>query len=215
MPENMCLDFMKSVSTVLVVEELEPIVENELRVLSQKNSLDTEILGKDVLPRNGEFTVTMVENAVRNMVGEPAVVACDTCAAELPMRPPNLCAGCPHRGTYFAAKKVFGEDAVYSSDIGCYTLGILPPLQAADFLLCMGSSIPAGGGVAKASGQTAIAFIGDSTFFHSGLTGVANAVFNSHDILIVVLDNRTTAMTGHQPNPGVDKTVIEIGRAHV
>ncbi len=208
MPDNMCLDFMKSVSTVLVVEELEPIVENELRVLAQKNCLDIEILGKDVLPRNGEFDVTMVENVIRGMVGEPLKTACDTFASELPLRPPNLCAGCPHRGTYFAAKKVFGDDAVYSSDIGCYTLGILPPLQAADFLLCMGSSISAGGGVSKASGQTAIAFIGDSTFFHSGLTGVANAVFNNHDILLVVLDNRTTAMTGHQPNPGVDKTVI-------
>ncbi|MGL1861598.1 MAG: indolepyruvate ferredoxin oxidoreductase subunit alpha [Pseudodesulfovibrio sp.] len=208
MPETMCLDFMKSVKTVLVVEELEPIVENELRVLIQKNDLDTTILGKDVLPRNGEFTVTMVENAIREMVGITPKPPISCAHDELPMRPPNLCPGCPHRGTYFAAKKVFGDDAVYSSDIGCYTLGILPPLQAADFLICMGSSIPAGGGVAKASGQTAVAFIGDSTFFHSGLTGIANAVFNEHDILVVVLDNRTTAMTGHQPHPGVSKTVL-------
>jgi len=208
LPENMCLDFLKSVSRLLVVEELEPIMENELRVLAQKNDLDLEIMGKDVLPRNGEFTVTMVENCVRSILGEPAGEVASCTATELPMRPPNLCAGCPHRGTYFAAKKVFGDEAVYSSDIGCYTLGILPPLQAADFLLCMGSSISAGGGVAKASGQTVVAFIGDSTFFHSGLTGVANAVFNSHDVLLVVLDNRTTAMTGHQPNPGVDKTSI-------
>ena len=161
-----------------------------------------------MLPRNGEFTVTMVENAIREQLGEAPVPSCDCPLPELPGRPPNLCAGCPHRGTYYAARKVFGDDAVYSSDIGCYTLGILPPLQAADFLICMGSSISAGGGVAQASGQTVVAFIGDSTFFHSGLTGVANAVFNSHDVLLVILDNRTTAMTGHQPNPGVDKTVI-------
>jgi len=208
MPENMCLEFIKSVSKVLVVEELEPMIENELRVLAQKNKLDVEILGKDVLPRNGEFNVTMVEDVIRAQSGMAAVDTCDCTLPELPMRPPNLCAGCPHRGTYFAAKKVFGDDAVYSSDIGCYTLGILPPLQAADFLLCMGSSISAGGGAAKAADQTVVAFIGDSTFFHSGLTGVANAVFNEHDILLVVLDNRTTAMTGHQPHPGVDKTVI-------
>lgn len=208
MPERLCLDFMKSVKTLLVVEELEPVVENDFRVLAQKNKVDTEIIGKDVLPRNGEFTVTMVENAIREQAGEPVLPACECDLPELPMRPPNLCAGCPHRGSYFAAKKVFGEDAVYSSDIGCYTLGILPPLQAADFLICMGSSISAGGGVAKASGQTVVAFIGDSTFFHSGLTDVASAVFNKHDVLIVVLDNRTTAMTGHQPHPGVDKTVI-------
>lgn len=208
LPERLCLDFIKSVKKVLVVEELEPVLENDLRVLAQKNKLDVEISGKDVLPRNGEFHVTMVENAIREQVGEPVLPGCECSLPELPMRPPNLCAGCPHRGTYFAAKKVFGDDAVYSSDIGCYTLGILPPLQAADFLICMGSSISAGGGAAKAGGQTVVAFIGDSTFFHSGLTDIANAVFNSHDILAVVLDNRTTAMTGHQPHPGVDKTVI-------
>ncbi|CCH48212.1 indolepyruvate ferredoxin oxidoreductase subunit alpha [Pseudodesulfovibrio piezophilus] len=208
MPENLCLDFIKSVTKVLVVEELEPVVENEIRVLAQKNSLDVEIIGKDVLPRNGEFSVTMVENVICEMTGNPLVAQCACELPQLPVRPPNLCAGCPHRGTYFAAKKVFGDEAIYSSDIGCYTLGILPPLQAADFLLCMGSSISAGCGAAKAADQTVVAFIGDSTFFHSGLTGVANAVFNSHDILLVVLDNRTTAMTGHQPHPGVDKTIL-------
>nr|WP_321256044.1 indolepyruvate ferredoxin oxidoreductase subunit alpha [uncultured Pseudodesulfovibrio sp.] len=208
LPEKKCLDFIKSVKKILVVEELEPVVENEFRVLAQQNEVSIEILGKDVLPRFGEFSVTMVENVIRTILGEAPVEACDCDLPELPGRPPNLCAGCPHRGTYFAAKKVFGDDAVYSSDIGCYTLGILPPLQAADFLVCMGSSISAGGGVAKASGQTVVAFIGDSTFFHSGLSGVANAVFNQHDILLVVLDNRTTAMTGHQPNPGVDRTVL-------
>ncbi|MFH1913353.1 MAG: indolepyruvate ferredoxin oxidoreductase subunit alpha [Pseudomonadota bacterium] len=208
LPETMCLGFLSSVSRLLVVEELEPILENDLRVLAQKNGLDVEILGKDVLPRCNEFTVTMVEDAIYRLTGEAAPTR-DACPpAALPMRPPNLCAGCPHRGSYFAARKVFGDDAIYSSDIGCYTLGLLPPLKAADFLLCMGSSISAGGGAALASGKTVLAFIGDSTYFHSGLTGVANAVFNKHDVLIVVLDNRTTAMTGHQPHPGVDKTIL-------
>ncbi|WP_419787373.1 indolepyruvate ferredoxin oxidoreductase subunit alpha [Pseudodesulfovibrio sp.] len=208
LPENLCLDFMKSVDEVMVVEELEPVLENDLRVLAQKNKLSVEIYGKDILPRYGEFNVTMVENAIRARLGVAETPASDFEGAELPGRPPNLCAGCPHRGTYYAARKVFGDDAIYSSDIGCYTLGILPPLQAADFLVCMGSSVSAGSGMAKATGKTVLAFIGDSTFFHSGLTGVANAVFNKHNLLLVVLDNRTTAMTGHQPNPGVDKTVI-------
>ncbi|NDV18047.1 indolepyruvate ferredoxin oxidoreductase subunit alpha [Pseudodesulfovibrio sp. JC047] len=208
LPEKLCLDFLKSVDTVLVVEELEPVVEDEIRVLAQKNELSITIHGKDLFPRFGEFSVTLVENIIRRVLGKDPIESCDCDLPELPGRPPNLCAGCPHRGTYFAAKKVFGDDAVYSSDIGCYTLGILPPLQAADFLVCMGSSISAGGGVAQASGQTVVAFIGDSTFFHSGLSGVANAVFNQHDILLVVLDNRTTAMTGHQPNPGVDRTIL-------
>jgi len=144
--------------------------------------------------------------ALRGVLGLTQKQSCACVPEPLPNRPPNLCAGCPHRATYFAVRKVFGDAAVYSSDIGCYTLGILPPLKAADFLICMGSSISAGCGAAKAAGQTVVGFIGDSTFFHSGITGLVNAVFNRHDILVVILDNRTTAMTGHQPNPGVDKT---------
>ncbi len=113
------------------------------------------------------------------------------------------------------SEKVFGPDAVCSSDIGCYTLGILPPLNAADFLLCMGSSISAGSGAARAAGQTVVGFIGDSTFFHSGITGLVNAVFNQHNILLVVLDNSTTAMTGHQPHPGVETTALGSNPAQV
>ncbi len=211
LPENLVLNFIKGLEKVMILEELEPVLENDVRVLAQKNGLGLEIIGKnsDFLPLNGEYSVCLVENAVNRLL-DNAPASKDSCPGEegLPMRPPNLCAGCPHRGTYFAAKKVFGEDAVYSSDIGCYTLGILPPLQAADFLICMGSSISAGSGAAKASGQTVVAFIGDSTFFHSGVTGLINAVFNDHDVLLVIMDNRTTAMTGHQPNPGVDKTFI-------
>jgi len=124
------------------------------------------------------------------------------------MRPPNLCAGCSHRAAYFTVREVYGEEAYYSSDIGCYTLGLLPPLSAADFLLCMGASVSTGSGFATASGKTTVAFIGDSTFFHSGITGLINAVYNNHNILVVILDNRTTAMTGHQPHPGVDHTAI-------
>lgn len=101
---------------------------------------------------------------------------------------------------YYAVRKVFGDEAVYSSDIGCYTLGMVPPLRAADFLFCMGSSVSAGSGFAMVSDRPVVGFIGDSTFFHSGMTGLANAVFNKHDVLLVILDNGTTAMTGHQPN---------------
>jgi len=133
-----------------------------------------------------------------------------TCPAEegLPVRPPNLCPGCSHRSVYYAVRKVFGDEAIYSSDIGCYTLGILPPLSCADFLICMGSSVSAGSGMAKATGRPVVAFIGDSTFFHSGITGLVNAVFNRHNLLLVVLDNQATAMTGHQPHPGVPECVL-------
>ncbi len=208
LPENMALDFMKGLKKVIVIEELEPILENDLRVLAQEQKIDIEIQGKGLLPRTGEFNVTMVANALRAQVGEQTF-ECDSCIpSELPQRPPNLCAGCPHRATFFAARKVFGDDALYSSDIGCYTLGLLPPLSMADFLICMGSSISAGCGASVASDKPVVAFIGDSTFFHSGLTGLASAVFNNHDILLVILDNHTTAMTGHQPHPGVEKTIL-------
>ncbi len=127
----------------------------------------------------------------------------------LPDRPPNLCPGCPHRAMYYAVKialEELGVEGVFPTDIGCYTLGLLPPLSMADFLICMGSSITTACGIARATDQKVVAFIGDSTFFHAGLTGLANAVHNNHDVLLVILDNGTTAMTGHQPHPGVTLT---------
>jgi indolepyruvate ferredoxin oxidoreductase alpha subunit len=124
----------------------------------------------------------------------------------LPNRPPVLCAGCPHRSTFYAVRKALGNrEAVFSTDIGCYTLGINPPMSAADFLLCMGSSVGAAGGFSVSTKQKVVAFIGDSTLFHSGLPGIVNAVFNDHRYLLVVLDNGTTAMTGHQPHPGTGR----------
>jgi len=214
LPENLLASFMEGLTTLLVLEELEPVLETEIRALAQRRGLVLTILGKTPgpLPRFGEYGVALVAEALRELSGTAAPKADCACQAPqpapLPNRPPNLCAGCPHRATYVAVRKIFGDAAVYSSDIGCYTLGILPPLKAADFLVCMGSSISAGCGAAKAAGQTVVGFIGDSTFFHSGITGLVNAVFNRHDILVVILDNRTTAMTGHQPNPGVDKTTL-------
>lgn len=216
LPEKLVESFMRGLTTLLVLEELEPVVETEIRALAQRLGLTLTILGKTPgpMPRHGEFSVAMVAGALRSVLGLPAPQAACGCGvdpevplpAPLPNRPPNLCAGCPHRATYVAIRKIYGDSAVYSSDIGCYTLGILPPLKAADFLLCMGSSISAGSGAAKAAGQDVVAFIGDSTFFHSGITGLVNALFNRHNLLVCILDNRTTAMTGHQPNPGVDKT---------
>jgi indolepyruvate ferredoxin oxidoreductase alpha subunit len=125
----------------------------------------------------------------------------------IPQRPPTLCAGCSHRATYYEVRKAAAEmglETVYPSDIGCYTLGVLPPLSMADYLICMGSSTGTAGGFSKACDRKVVSFIGDSTFFHSGITGLINSVFNNHNMTLVILDNGTTAMTGHQPNPGVD-----------
>ena len=130
---------------------------------------------------------------------------------ELPQRPPTLCAGCSHRATYYAVKKAAeGMETIYPTDIGCYTLGFLPPLAMADFLVCMGSSTGTSCGFSKATGKKVIAFIGDSTFFHSGIPGLINAVFNNHNFTLVILDNGTTAMTGHQPHPGVDMKQLNL-----
>ncbi|MCF8038319.1 MAG: indolepyruvate ferredoxin oxidoreductase subunit alpha [Desulfohalobiaceae bacterium] len=207
-PEEILLDFLKGLKTVLVLEELEPFVEDTVRILCQKHGLDCRIKGKDqVLTRIGEYSTDLVGRALCSLKGQPPKET-ELCAQEpdLPGRPPNLCPGCSHRAVYYAARKVFGDQAISSSDIGCYTLGFLPPFKAADFLFCMGSSISGGTGVSRVQDQPVIAYIGDSTFFHSGITGLINALHNGHDILVVILDNKTTAMTGHQPHPGVEQS---------
>ena len=195
---------------VLVLEEGEDLLEQDIRALAQKRGLTVVIDGKnDILTHQGEYSTTLVTRDLAQWLG----VSCNvqeprSAEPDLPGRPPNLCPGCSHRAVYYTVRQIFGDDAYYSSDIGCYTLGLLPPLRTADFLVCMGSSISAGSGFARASEKPVIAFIGDSTFFHSGMTGLANAVFNQHNVLMVILDNGTTAMTGHQPNPGMLQDVL-------
>lgn len=211
LPENLLTDFLSGCDTVLVLEELQPLLEQDLRALAQERDINVSIVGKGPdLTVFGEYSTGAVARALASVLGkEPTCAAASAVdVSRLPGRPPNLCAGCSHRAMYYAVRKVFGDEAVYSSDIGCYTLGMVPPLRAADFLFCMGSSISAGSGFSMVSDRPVIGFIGDSTFFHSGMTGLANAVFNKHDMLLVILDNGTTAMTGHQPNPGVAPTVL-------
>jgi indolepyruvate ferredoxin oxidoreductase alpha subunit len=130
-------------------------------------------------------------------------------APPMPVRPPILCAGCPHRGSFYAVKEAArGRKAVFSGDIGCYTLGNAMPLDMVDTCLCMGAGITMAQGINRVEPDTAnFAFIGDSTFFHGGVTGIINAVYNKSDIIVAVLDNSTTAMTGGQPHPGTGKTI--------
>lgn len=218
LPENLLADFMSGCDTVLVLEELQPLVEQDLRALAQERKIDVSIVGKGPdLTIFGEYSTGAVARALAAVLGKelPSADGAAIDVSRLPGRPPNLCAGCSHRAMYYAVRKVFGDEAVYSSDIGCYTLGMVPPLRAADFLFCMGSSVSAGSGFAMVSDRPVVGFIGDSTFFHSGMTGLANAVFNKHDVLLVILDNGTTAMTGHQPNPGVCTSVLGEGCNHL
>ena len=216
LPEKALEVFLRQVKTVLVLEEGEPLVEQALNALAHKLSLPVAVHGKqEPLSIFGEYSTLLIHDALAPLVDKNVPLGCGVNCMELPQRPPNLCPGCAHRSVFYAVRKLFGDEAYYSSDIGCYTLGILPPLGAADFLFCMGSSISAGSGFARSSGKPVVAFIGDSTFFHSGITGLVNAVFNRHNLLVVILDNGTTAMTGHQPNPGVVQDVLGDGCAHL
>ena len=209
MPKELCTRFLKQVDKVLVVEELEPVNENDLKSIAQESGITIPIKGKGVsgLSKLFEYDPGMVRKAIAEYFGvdytEPEMPDLSD-VPELPGRPPNLCAGCPHRATYYAIKQVYGPDAIYPTDIGCYTLGLLPPISMADLVICMGSSVSTGCGFSRATNQKVVSFIGDSTFFHSGITGLIDAVHNNHKFTLVILDNGTTAMTGHQPHPGVN-----------
>ncbi len=215
LPEKKLQAFIESCDTVLIVEEGEPLVEKDLKALANTKGITTKILGKGkYLTIFGEYSVKTISDTLLELVGK-SIEATEIAAQEpLPIRPPSLCPGCSHRSVFYSIRKVFGDDAYYSSDIGCYTLGMVPPLRMADFLFCMGSSVSAGGGFAL-NDKPVIGLIGDSTFFHSGVSGLVNAVFNKHNLIFVILDNGTTAMTGHQPNPGVRADVLGDYCAHI
>jgi indolepyruvate ferredoxin oxidoreductase alpha subunit len=210
MPAKIIKSFLKACDKVLVIEEGEPYMEEQIKAFAQEEGLTLPIRGKakDLFTRLYEFDPAQVRENIAKFFEVPYTPTAKTDISdvpEVPQRPPNLCAGCSHRATYYAVKKAAeGLGTIYPTDIGCYTLGVLPPLSTADFLLCMGSSVGTGCGFSTATDKKVISFIGDSTFFHSGIPGLVNAVFNNHNFTLVILDNSTTAMTGHQPNPGVD-----------
>ncbi len=218
LPRGLISQFLREVPRVLVVEELEPLLEMALRAQAQELGLKVQIYGKGVggLSRLYEYDPDRVRSALARVLSleeKEAEQERDEPSPweRLPDRPPVLCPGCPHRASYYALKLALGKEAentIFTTDIGCYTLGLLPPLSMADHLLCMGSSVGTAGGFAKATDQRVIAFIGDSTLFHAGLPAIVNAVHHGHKFLVVVLDNRTTAMTGHQPHPGLDFSAL-------
>ncbi len=219
-PENMMQRFLVGCEKVLVAEEGEPYLEEAARNSAQKVGLTLPIHGKGegLFSRLYEFNPLLVQQVLTTFFQLPFAPAVPIRTDDLPpvpARPPNLCPGCPHRATYGAVRAVFGDDAIYPSDIGCYTLGLLPPLRMGDFLIAMGAGVGSAGGFSRATGKKVVAFIGDSTFFHSGLSPLANAVYNKHDFLLVILDNGTTGMTGHQPHPGVDLAHQDLDRSPI
>jgi len=225
LPEKLIAEFLSRVERVLVVEELEPYLEEGLKTIAQARGLTLPIQGKadGLFSRLYEYQPALVRQVMAHYFGVSREAPTPPAPLELwegslPDRPPNLCPGCPHRAMYYAVKialKDLGLEGIFPTDIGCYTLGLLPPLSMADYLICMGSSISTAAGISRATGQTVVAFIGDSTFFHAGLTGLVNAVHNGHDFVLVILDNGTTAMTGHQPHPGVSLTPPGYPGVHV
>ena len=208
LPEKKIAEFAKGKKCIIVVEELEPFLEDQVLRIFAQNSITVPVYGKRTghLPRAWEFSPDSLAGISELVKVADLKTPMPRTEMKLPSRPPTLCAGCPHRGLYAAAKKASsGKDVVYCSDIGCYTLGVQPPFQTADFIICMGGGAGAAGGFDACTDQKAIAFMGDSTFFHSGVPPLVNALFNNHRIVMVILDNRTTAMTGHQPNPGTGR----------
>jgi indolepyruvate ferredoxin oxidoreductase alpha subunit len=216
LPEKLIGKFLGSHEKTIVVEELEPYMEMQVKAIAKDYAPSAEVFGKTrntYLPRQGELSTRMVASALAKITHRKLPIDFKKieakyleAAKDLPRRPPILCAGCPHRASFYAIRKVAGEKAIYATDIGCYALGIAPPLSVGDIMICMGASVGVGEGIWKATGRDTLAIIGDSTFLHAGIPGLINAVYNKHKIVVAVLDNMTTAMTGHQPHPGTGMT---------
>ena len=219
-PEQTTLDFATQYDAILVVEEGEPFIEEKLGALLKNSKPSTKIYGKLTgnLPRTGELSYSAVEIAMCALLGlnpeeipEQKVKVMEEAAKLLTPRVLTMCAGCPHRGAYYAAKKatrnVANAKYIAIGDIGCYTLGMYPPLRFMQDVFCMGASIGVANGVSKTGiDMPVLATIGDSTFYHAGIPALINATFNKANIKVMVLDNEVTAMTGYQPHPGCGET---------
>lgn len=212
-PESLAVQFLTGLDEVLCLEELDPVIERELTYLCGKYHLSTKIRGKlthDVAPAGENSCDSIIANLTAFLEWkQPEPLQLET-PPELPVRPPVLCAGCPHRASFFAVKEAMkGKKSVFCGDIGCYTLGNAMPLDMVDTCLCMGAGVNITQGIGKIEPDTAcFAFVGDSTFFASAITGMVNAIYNQANMTLIVLDNSTTAMTGHQPHPGTGKTMM-------
>ncbi|AFL95614.1 indolepyruvate ferredoxin oxidoreductase, alpha subunit 2 [Thermococcus cleftensis] len=226
-PYGLLEKFLDGLEKVLIVEELEPVVEEQVKTWAYDRGLRIPIHGKDLVPRIYEMTTRRAVEVIAKFLGLETPVnfeeidrKYEKVSKMVPPRPPSLCPACPHRNTFYAIKKAATPRAIFPSDIGCYTLGVLPPLKAVDTTVAMGGSIgiahglsiALNGSIAEEERKTGkekkviVATIGDSTFFHTGLPALANAIYNRSNVLIVVVDNLVTAMTGDQPNPGTGDT---------
>ena len=215
-PEQLAVEFLTGLEEVLCIEELDPVIERELIYIAGKYHLPVKILGKlsHHVKNSGENTRDSVLADIAAFMGrqlpEQGENGQAVPAPELPVRPPVLCAGCPHRASFYAVKKAMqGRKTIFCGDIGCYTMGNAMPLDMVDTCLCMGAGLGIAQGVGHIEPDTScFAFVGDSPFFAAAIPGVVNAVYNQAEMTLVVLDNSTTAMTGHQPHPGTGHTMM-------
>ncbi len=220
-PEKLAYEFLKNKEAVLCVEELDPVIERKLTYVAGKYNLPVKIYGKLTghVALAGENSIDSVKLSIEKMLGyklennaenKTENKTADADVPELPVRPPVLCAGCPHRASFYAVKQAMkGKKTIFCGDIGCYTLGNAMPLDMVDTCLCMGAGLGIAQGVGHIEPDTnCFAFVGDSTFFAAAITGVVNAVYNQANMTLIVLDNSTTAMTGHQPHPGTGRTMM-------
>ena len=213
-PEPFVLSALEGAEEVLCLEELSPYVEEQILKTAGRYHLALRVRGKldGAVPQNGELSTEKCAAILRDYLGlDTALSVLDTAGAPaLPPRPPVLCAGCPHRASFYAVKHAMkGRKAFFCGDIGCYTLGNAMPLDMVDTCLCMGAGITMAQGLSHLHPDAVcFAFVGDSTFFASGMTGVVNAVYNEANLILCVLDNSTTAMTGHQPHPGTGRNMM-------
>ena len=215
-PDKLALEFLTGLDEVLALEELDPVIESSLWDLIGREGLHVTVHGKrdSFVKPSGENTPEEIHEILAAFTGfsgntpEAAISLSDL--PSLPVRPPVLCAGCPHRASFYAVKKAMkGKKTIFCGDIGCYTLGNAKPLDMCDTCLCMGAGINIAQGVTRIEPDTsAFAFVGDSTFFASGITGAVNGFYNQANMTLVILDNSTTAMTGHQPHPGTGITMM-------
>lgn len=206
LPEEKIKKFIKNFKKVLIVEELEPYLEREVERLAKNVNPKLQVFGKDLLPETGELRPEYVIKAVSKFSNKKWKIS----QPKLPIFPkrfPQFCQGCPYWLIFRAIKKAVDiKKVIFGGEIGCYMLSFFPPFKLQDYLFCMGSSVGVGHGIKKSTNQKLISFVGDSSFFHSGIPAMINAVHNKSNPLIIVMDNSTTAMTGQQPHPGTNKT---------
>ncbi len=211
LPEEKIKAFLKPLKKVLVVEELEPFLEKEVERLAKEVNCKLEIFGKNLIPEIGESKPEIVASAIAKLVGKKLDIRNSKLEISVPKRLPQLCPGCPYWLVVSAIKKAVDlNKVIFGGEIGCYMLFGNPPVSLQDYLSCMGSSVGIAHGIKKSTGQKIITFVGDSSFFHAGIPPLINTVFNKSNPLIIILNNETTAMTGHQPHPVSAGVVTDI-----